>query len=359
MASRLVAFVGYTRVPSDPTDVQPWRDVSKPNCRDVTWSSTMMRMTRVAPIFIGGSGRSGTTQLAAVIGQHPQVWSCPLESRFIVDPGGLEDLTHALTTAYTPFHGTDALSRLRMLLAERLTGAEVSVFAAWDMPAVVGPDRYWAWANEFCGDLTWYSYAEAVERSGIPPTHVTRTVARYFERRDDLLALCRARVDELFGMCARTAGKDVWCEKTPSNVLSAPFLWELFPEAKLIHIVRHPERVVVSHLDQPWAPDDVHSVCSWLEPFYQRFIDLRNDGALNRPEYIEVRLEDLAADWPNQRRQLFTRLGLPDAPTPLGFEPDRHTHHWRTLSADEIAIVRERLAFAYGPLGYECRQRDK
>jgi hypothetical protein len=61
------------------------------------------------PFFVGGTGRCGTSQLCRVLGEHPEVHSLEWESRFLVDPGGFEDLARALTTAYTPYHADDAL----------------------------------------------------------------------------------------------------------------------------------------------------------------------------------------------------------------------------------------------------------
>lgn len=49
-------------------------------------------MTTPGPFFVGGTGRSGTTRLTTVLDQHPAVYALPDETRFLIDPGGLEDL---------------------------------------------------------------------------------------------------------------------------------------------------------------------------------------------------------------------------------------------------------------------------
>jgi hypothetical protein len=54
-----------------------------------------------------------------VLGEHPQVHAMKWDSRFLVDPGGFEDLARALTVAYTPYHPDDALGRLAWLLNVR------------------------------------------------------------------------------------------------------------------------------------------------------------------------------------------------------------------------------------------------
>lgn len=296
------------------------------------------------PIFVAGTGRSGTTRLSQVLGEHPEVSTLQHESRFLVDPGGLEDLVRALTSAYTPYHADDALSRLEQLLTRRLTGLEESAFGGWDVPTEVGAERFYDWAERFLAELTWYAFDE-----GGPGAR--RRVGRYFPDRADLVALCARYVDELFSGVARDRGKRVWCEKTPFNLLSMDFLWELFPDASIVHVVRHPVAVVASHLDQPWAPHDLESVCSWLEPVYQRWLAVR-DRRRADPRYVEVRLEELTADWPARRAALFARLGLPDAETPSGMERGRVAHLGRRLSNGEEQRVRERLGFAIDGLGY-------
>lgn len=56
-------------------------------------------------IFVAGAGRSGTSQLADILGQHPQIHRIPIETRFIPDPGGQRDLADALTHRYDPIVG--------------------------------------------------------------------------------------------------------------------------------------------------------------------------------------------------------------------------------------------------------------
>jgi omega-hydroxy-beta-dihydromenaquinone-9 sulfotransferase len=79
-------------------------------------------------------------------------------------------------------------------------------------------------------------------------------VGRYFRERDELISILRGFIEELFGRAASRAGKRTWREKTPLNLLSIPFLWELFPEARVAVLVRQPRQVVRSHQNQSWAP---------------------------------------------------------------------------------------------------------
>ena len=308
------------------------------------------------PIFIAGTGRCGTDHLTRILGEHPEVWTFRHEGRFVVDAGGVEDLVQTLTTSYTHLHSNDALDRLERLLTERLAGKEESAFIQWNYPGQVGEKFYYEWVERFLGELTWYAYDETFDRPGGGPlVRKVRRIGRYFRDRKELIELCRSYVDELFSTVARDRGKRTWCEKTPFNLTSMPFLWELFPEAKIVHIMRHPLEVVASHLDeaQTWAPDDLDQVCWMLEPVYRRWFDLRDTYEGFDSRYIEVRLENLTADWPRQRAALFARLELSDFDTPSTMDATRVKHPGRRLTGDEETKVRNYLGFAIVGMGYE------
>ena len=49
-------------------------------------------LPRMKPVFVGGTGRSGTTVTARLIGSHPTYFMFPTEVRFIAAKGGLCDL---------------------------------------------------------------------------------------------------------------------------------------------------------------------------------------------------------------------------------------------------------------------------
>ena len=182
-------------------------------------------------------------------------------------------------------------------------------------------------------------------------------MARYFPDRAELIGILREFTQRLFGGAARSAGKRTWCEKTPFNLLSVPFLLELFPSATVVVIMRDPVHVVASHLDQPWAPSILDGVLNWLQPVYQRWLAQRTALLADR-RYAEVKAEDLAAHWPDARRRLFERLGLPDAETSSAFSASRLTsRHGEPSDAGQAEIV-SRLGWAAEELGYQATTRS-
>ena len=315
------------------------------------------------PFFVGGTGRCGTSQLTRVLGEHPQVHALEWESRFLVDPGGFEDLARALTVAYTPYHADDALGRLAWLLNVRLTGHSKEAFRGWGLAEELGIERYRAAVGRLWQQLAWYEFDEAVPplgyRSGLDhapgePRARRRVVARYFPDRAELTGILAEFTAGLFGAAAEAAGKRTWCEKTPFNLLSVPFLLELFPEAAVVVIMRHPVHVAASHLDQPWAPSTLGRVLGWLEPVYRRWLAQR-PALLQDRRYVEVKAETLAASWPDSRRELFGQLGLPDADTVNTFAASRLAARRGQLSGTEHAEAVSRLGWAAGELGYPAR----
>ena len=233
-----------------------------------TWLDAM---SAPSPIFVAGTGRSGTSQLANILGEHPQIHRIPIETR-------------------------DAVGRLWSELVASTFDESVPAagFGHADWPA--GP---------------------------FEPRSYRRAVPRYFSDRRELLEILRRAVDTMFGGAAADAGKPTWCEKTPFNLLCMDFLWELVPEATIVHIKRHPVAVVASHVDQPWAPPTVDGALAWLKPLYDRWLAWKATVDLTDKRYVEVRAEDLAANWPDQRRALFELLGVEDFATRSTFQSHR------------------------------------
>jgi omega-hydroxy-beta-dihydromenaquinone-9 sulfotransferase len=297
-------------------------------------------MPAPSPVFVAGTGRSGTSQLADIIGEHPQIHRIPIETRFIVDPDGLRDLTDALTIRFDPIVGEHALRQLRDLMTVRLPG-RLDRDRGHTVPQAIGERHYRQALDRLWPEL-------AATTFGQPE----RTIPRYFRDRRELLAILRRAVDTMFGGAAAGAGKPAWCEKTPFNLLCMDFLWELVPEATIVHIKRHPLAVVASHLDQPWAPPTVDGVLAWLEPVYDRWLAWKATAGLTSRRYVEVRAEDLAADWPGQRRVLFEQLGVDDFATPSTFQSHRLENRQDPFNSATRAYVEKALADVIPAMGY-------
>jgi hypothetical protein len=187
----------------------------------------------------------------------------------------------------------------------------------------------------------------------LEPRSYRRAVPRYFSERQELIAALRRAVSTMFAGAVADAGKPTWCEKTPFNLLAMDFLWELFPEATIIHIKRHPVSAVASHVDQPWAPPTVDGALAWLRPVYDRLITWKATVDLNTKPYIEVRAEDLAAEWPAQRSALFEGLGVDDFATASTLRSESLRHRDHQFDHGTRRMIEATLADIIPNMGYE------
>ncbi|HUA55507.1 MAG TPA: sulfotransferase [Candidatus Sulfotelmatobacter sp.] len=257
-------------------------------------------------IFIAGTGRSGTSMLHGVLGSHPSVYMVPYESKFIVEADGLEELVSYLTDRFSITHAERALYRFDRLMRSALTGEEPLAIKNWRFDVLIGQDIYYASVNSFIKSLIDYEYEEAVPCDAYStafqthwpsqPLSVRRVLPKMFEQRADAIALGRQFVDGMFGAATLRARKTYWCEKTPSNLLSMAFLWELFPDAVIIHIKRDPRGVFHSLMQQDWAPRSAEATAALLRSLYVRWERFKKSFDFTGRRYLELKIEDLVRD---------------------------------------------------------------
>jgi hypothetical protein len=198
-------------------------------------------MTELAPFFIVASARSGTTMLRIILNRNSRV-AVPPESRFITE----------LWQGSAQVDPDDFLQRL----------SKHPRFAAWDLPiSMVG---------EELGTDPPVSYQDAISAA--------------------------------YRAYARSKGKDRWGDKTPRYVEHIPFLAELFPSSRIIHLVRDGRDVALSYADVTFGPKTVaQSAHLW-----ERRVSagLRDGRPLGPDRYLELRYEDLVEDPEAQLKQL-------------------------------------------------------
>jgi hypothetical protein len=87
---------------------------------------------------------------------------------------------------------------------------------------------------------------------------------------------------------AETQGKRRCGEKTPRHALVTEALWEWYPGATVIHLVRDPRDVVASFLRMPWADHNVLGNANlWLR------YNLAARRSRHHPQYLLVHYEQL------------------------------------------------------------------
>ena len=158
-------------------------------------------------IFIVGCGRSGTTMLGAMLGVGNNCITTP-ESQFNMD-------------IYRQLPDFDASKALNTLKYHKR-------FRIWEL------------------DISDY---------------------------EDILSLCKNHHEFIYTLVSIYAKKfypdknaDIWIDHTPANVRKCDILLKVFPEAKIIHIIRDGRAVAASHKKVNWGKHYMPDMAShWLE----------------------------------------------------------------------------------------------
>ena len=104
----------------------------------------------------------------------------------------------------------------------------------------------------------------------------------------------------------------VFVEKTPGHVRFVRTILELYPEAKILHVVRDPRATVASIVaasqswGRSWAPSDVASAAR----LWRRSVVAGRQIPELTDQTMEVRYEDLAADGPAVLLGVLLTLGI-------------------------------------------------
>jgi hypothetical protein len=333
-------------------------------------------------IFIGGTGRSGTWLLYKILGSHEDIHTFPAELRFIVDPGGLLELTNALTDNYSPTLAREALFRFERLMRVYLATYGKAPYAAIDLPEWLGRDFYWQRLDQFCSHLVeieheaFYWNHETTDNGRVMQlrkkfqgflrgenqkqvenysrsSNTLSREAKYYSNRSELINLASKFVEDILIGAANSNGKTTWCEKTPQHLLHLDFIWELFPDSFFVHIKRDPRGVIYSLSKQPWGPRTIPDACKFIKGVYERWFDLKSTLDFSSRRYFELKLEDLA-EAPEEFLERMAIIGEFDARFQNPPEIIRSkVDYWKNeMSIEELTHINENLGNYIEQLGY-------
>lgn len=217
-------------------------------------------------IFIGGCSRSGTTLLGAILGAHSDC-ICPPESHFKVS---------VLRNCQREDGGIDPEEALRLIRIHWR-------FKLWNLDI----DLDQAPKSSYVDLLTWLVEAFAADR----------------------------------GLSGST-----WVDHTPENINYASLLLDLFPAAKIVHIVRDGRAVANSIMPLDWGPNTVIRAAKWWQEMVREGLAL--EAFLPSDQIVRVRYEDLVYEPEDTVQRLCAELGLTYEASMLqadGFRPPGYT----------------------------------
>lgn len=207
------------------------------------------------PVFIGGLQRSGTSLMRAIVGSHPALavfqWDLPLWTRF-----------------YDRYRNQDLNDRtVRDKLLDQILAHKKAQLAdvRLDRPAIL---------------------------DSLANTRTTFTCGVIFEH--------------VLSQYARQLGRPRWGLKTPGNEFYADAIFEAYPGARMIHMIRDPRDVAVSMKSLGWFPDVVTHSELWRDSARLACQNLRKYSEA----YTVVRYEELVGDPQGITRDVCRTAGL-------------------------------------------------
>jgi hypothetical protein len=266
---------------------------------------------RAGLVFVGGTGRSGTTVLAELLGHHSRFFAVPIECRFHCNPMGLADVVAGRATP------EEFARKLQTYWWHRVrVGSQVMVPAG-----IAGRLR-----------LAWYSLRRRLGlargeeprvrglRGIVPRERLDAAAARFLDGcEDDSLQASRELFYELLGPLRDEAGKPALVEMSTFTIAAAPELARIFPEARFVHIVRDGRDSGISkaHLrEKAHHPSDaVSGIDFWADRLERAEAGVRGLSPADRARLHLMSLDELV--WSDRERaygELLEFLGIDDEP---------------------------------------------
>jgi hypothetical protein len=332
--------------------------------------NNMTEAKKLTPVFIGGTGRSGTSVLKRVLSQHPHLVSIESELRLIIDPDGALDLIQGLSTRWSPAMADSVIQRFETFVKE--VGGVGKRRQFFDLmqrkrvwPRFLSPRRYGRWqVGHSFGDAFYQSrISRLVDKLsyhstkgrwlGTAPYRVGSFI-RESEPYDtsQMSQLVSECFDDLYkNLPACSEATSHWVEDTPYNLVYADHLLSTFAGSRFIHVYRDPRDVLASYLTKVWGGDDFEMTARRLAALYRQWFRVRD--RLPNGKFIEVGLEDLVKDPQGVLTQIGEVAGFPFDDKMLSVSLDRaNSGRWREIPADKLDRAIPHLKPAMEMYGY-------
>jgi hypothetical protein len=214
-----------------------------------------MKQDWTGPIFIVGMNGSGTTMLADALNHHPQIYIHRVESRII--PYYCQQLG--------TFGDTQQEDNFRKLVDD--------------------------FANNYA-----FRVCNNNKRPKIEYEFNALSVPNF-----------PTAIDLTFSFFAARENKVVWGDHSPSYGAFIPYLQSLFPQVKIIHLIRD-GRDCAQSFKRRFGQNVYRAMVTWKKLVRKA----HRDGLAAGPDrYLEVKYENLTSDPETHMRQILSFIGLP------------------------------------------------
>jgi hypothetical protein len=261
-------------------------------------------------VFVGGTGRSGTTVLAELLGRHSRFAGVPIECRFHCNPTGLADVVDGRASP------EEFLRKLRTYWWHRVrVGSRVVVPSG-----IAGRARYGALRARrrlglgVGGDEARVRGLHQI----ISRDRFDEAVERFEEAHQrDLVQASRDLFYDLLTPFRETSGKPALVEMSTFTIAAAPELARIFPEARFVHTVRDGRDSGVSKTllrEKAHHPTDaISGIDFWADRLRRADLGVKGLSAVDRERMHLVSLDELVwADRERSYADLLEFLGVED-----------------------------------------------
>jgi len=284
-------------------------------------------------LFIGGTGRSGTTVLKKILSKHQSIETVGSELRVFVDPNGIVDLYNSLVKIWDPFRASSAIEQFiyfwknsfttsyfpkylrgvtRNSFISPLKYRQVKVSKLQKRMLNDAIDKFINFIGVDRVNATWYG----TKSLSIKPQFYScpKITKRQFVEAINFL------IDDLVEIFKSNRQPHYLIDDTPYSILRYMELNEFLPNAKYINIARHPLDVLCSYEEQRWCHNlgdasnrlnDVYSELIALETESQEwnYKTIKLESLISQPDKI---LEDVCSFLNIENTFDITMLGLTD-----------------------------------------------
>jgi hypothetical protein len=289
--------------------------------------------TSFTPLFTGGSGRSGTTIIVNLLKSHPEIHSSlPREIKYLTSRYGLVDLNFG-----RPIRLEEDFKGVRNNLAASINNR-------------IGKSKEELFLT-FLKSKWWSETGKKGKPRGLVQGVTEEQLAEISSRfgssyKKDLLVASRQFFYDLSSCQFKKDTVRYFADSTPVNTMQAHFIYQLFPDALFINMIRDGRDVAYSVSKESWGPSDPFKGLKWWGN--RVLVSHQSLSQLPNKQHLEIRLEELiVSDRENQYLKILNFLGISDHPSVLEFfslemRPEKMSQgEWKEKVKDPIAFDKE------------------
>jgi hypothetical protein len=170
-------------------------------------------------------------------------------------------------------------------------------------------------------------------------------VASVYADRDEVIAATRELCDVIFRRFGEREDSLI-VERTPWHAHHLDLIGEIYPDARIVHVIRDGRDVARSLVAQPWGPNTIaEAATEWRET-----VEAARSGGEGNDLYREVRYETLLADPAAGARELYDWLGIDDSAASVELGTEAAAERQNLGAGDSVGAGKWRAEWSPGDL---------